>query len=90
MGTCGKDRTWVRDDCVAATPALGNFLSFFQRIKLKKKKLHLPLQSLLTPRKKRGSLSLIAHKLGCFLEVPGVLLKNLRFGPHLRCLNSLI
>ena len=37
MGTCGKDRTRVRDDCVAATPALGNFFSFFQRIKLKKK-----------------------------------------------------
>ena len=28
------DRTWVRDDCVAATPALGNFSSFLQRIKL--------------------------------------------------------
>lgn len=28
------DRTWVRDDCVAATPALGNFSSFCQRIKL--------------------------------------------------------
>lgn len=34
MGVGGKDRTWVRDDCVAATPALGNFSSFLQIIKL--------------------------------------------------------
>ena len=90
MGVGGKDRTWVRDDCVAATPALGNFSSFLQRIKLFFFFFFpLPLQSLLTPRKKRGSLSLTAHKLGCFLEVPGVLLKMLRLGSHLQCLNSL-
>lgn len=85
------DRTWVRDDCVAATPALGNFSSFFYReLNFFFLNLHLPLQSLLTPRKKRVSLNLIVHKLGCFLEVPGVLLKMLRLGSYLQCLNSLI